>query len=108
MIVKDGEDVKMFKLSGCSKKYYSVLLIGAAALSLFGINNIVSAYNDAQSSRTSGNVVINEALPASGFDPGSPLCNPAGCAACRGCTGAGLSQTLDDGTNTSIQVSLTQ
>jgi hypothetical protein len=98
----------MFKLSGWPKKYYSAFVIGAAALSLFGISNIVSAYNDTQSSQTTANVVINEALPASGFDPGSPLCNPAGCAACKGCTSSGFSQTVDDGTNSSAQVSLTQ
>jgi hypothetical protein len=108
MINIKGEGMKMFKSSGRYNRYYLAFVIGAAALSLYGIGNIVNAYNDTQSSQTTGNVVLNQTLPASGFDPGSPLCNPAGCAACRGCTGSGFSQNVDDGTNSSVQVSLTQ
>jgi hypothetical protein len=95
----------MFKLGGWNRKIFTAFVIGAAAISIYGVSNVVNAFHDnLQSSIV--NTASTDTLPAKGYDPGSPLCNPAGCGACRGCAGLEYSQTVDENTASAVQVSL--
>jgi hypothetical protein len=95
----------MIKLRGWNR-LYAVFILGAAALSVYGVSNVVSAYNDAQISQSSIEAVSDNTLLSKGYEPGSPYCNPAGCAACRGCAGLQYSQNVDEVKDSAVQVTL--
>jgi hypothetical protein len=94
-------------LSGRNKKLYAGLIIGAIALAFYGISNVVSAFNDTQPSQITVETAAGTTQLSKGFDPGSPYCNPAGCAACRGCAGLQYSQNVEE-TSATVQVSLAE
>ncbi len=95
----------MIKTDG-RNKLFAVFILGAAALAVYGVSNVVSAFNDTQIAQSSLAGVSDNTLLSKGYEPGSPYCNPAGCAACRGCAGLQYSQNVDEGNDSAVQVSL--
>jgi len=97
----------MNKINARNKKIFAGLVIGAVALAFYGMGNIVSAFNNVQPPQLSVVAAENTQL-AQDYSSGNPNCNPAGCAACSGCTSLQFTQYVNESALSGEQVSLVE
>jgi hypothetical protein len=88
-MLKEGNN--MFKLTIIQRSLLAVAAIGALGLATYGIFHTVSAFADSGNSLPSVNVNTSN---GGNIKPDGTLCNPYGCAGCRGCVSLQYQQNV--------------
>jgi hypothetical protein len=85
----------MIKKNEIKKKIYAGFIIGAAVLAIYGVSNVVNAYNDAQQIQNEDSKARVEASSIKSYSSSCPYCPPASWLASQSCNDTCANSCVD-------------